>query len=136
MRLDFSRRIRCGSRRFFGDSKQDIAKKLTKFLSIRMDGTFVEPSRMRLSTLLERWVKDAARSSIPQSTYYCYKGIIKNHIDPRIGGTTLAILNPVHIQRLYADMERNGVGPRVDACRTAPCPKAGTSLGTDCPQSV
>jgi integrase len=97
----------------FGVTKEEVAKKLSKVQATRMDGTFVEPSRMRLSTLLERWVEDAARPSIRQTTYYSYKGIIKNHIDPRIGGTTLAILNPIHIQRLYADMERDGVGPRV-----------------------
>jgi integrase len=97
----------------FGVTKDAVAKKLSKVQATRMDGTFVEPNRMRLSVLLERWVEDAARPSIRQTTYYSYKGIIKNHIDPRIGGTTLAILNPVHIQRLYADMERDGVGPRV-----------------------
>jgi integrase len=104
------RRVR---KTIFGLSKEEVAKKLSKVQATRMDGSFVEPSRMRLSTLLERWVEDAARPSIRQTTYYSYKGIIKNHIDPRIGGTTLAILNPIHIQRLYADMERDGVGPRV-----------------------
>ncbi|MEX0678892.1 MAG: site-specific integrase [Pirellulales bacterium] len=97
----------------FGVSKDEVAKKLSKVQATRMDGTFVEPSRTRLSAFLERWVEDAARPTIRQTTYFSYKGIIRNHIDPRIGGTTLSILNPVHIQRLYADMERDGVGPRV-----------------------
>lgn len=104
------RRVR---KTIFGLSKDEVAKKLSKVQATRMDGTFVEPSRMRLSTLLERWVEDAARPTIRETTYVSYRGIIKNHIDPRIGGTTLAILNPIHIQRLYADMERDGVGPRV-----------------------
>jgi integrase len=97
----------------FGVTKDEVAKKLSKVQASRMDGTFVEPSRMRLATLLERWVEDAARPTIRETTYVSYKGIITNHIDPRIGGTTLAILNPVHIQRLYADMKRDGIGPRV-----------------------
>ena len=123
----------------FGVTKDEVAKKLSKIQATRMDGTFVEPNRMRLSVLLERWVEDAARPSIRQTTYYSYKGIIKNHIDPRIGGTTLAILNPVHIQRLYADMERDGVGPRVRQLTHAVLRRAleaGASLGPDSPQPL
>ena len=71
------------------------------------------PDRTRLSAFLERWLEDAARPTIRVTTYVSYKGIIKNYIDRRIGGTTLGHLNPAHIQRLYADMERDGVGPRV-----------------------
>jgi integrase len=97
----------------FGATKDEVAKKLAKVQASRMDGTFIEPSRTRLSTFLERWVEDAARPTIRETTYVSYKGIIKNHIDPRIGGTSLALLSPIHIQRLYADMEREEVGPRV-----------------------
>lgn len=97
----------------FGNTKDEVAKKLTKVQATRLDGTFVEPSRTRLSVFLERWVEDAARPTIRSTTYASYKGIIKNHINPRIGGTTLAVLNPIHIQQLYGDMERDEVGPRV-----------------------
>ncbi|MGE0610342.1 MAG: hypothetical protein AB7O62_24855, partial [Pirellulales bacterium] len=90
-----------------------MTKKLAKELTKRLEGSFVEPSRMRLSVLLERWLEDAARPAVRESTYESYKGIVNNHIDPRIGGTSLAILSPTHIQRLYADMEREKVGPRV-----------------------
>jgi hypothetical protein len=94
------RRVR---KTIFGLSKEQVAKKLSKVQATRMDGTFIEPSRMRLSTLLERWLEDAARPSIRQTTYYSYKGIIKNHIDPD-RRHDLGHPQPVHIQRLYADM--------------------------------
>ncbi len=100
-------------RTVFGVTKDEVNKKLTKALAGRLDGSYVEPHKTRLSAFLERWLEDAARPSIRLTTYVSYKGIINNHIDPHIGGTPLALLNPTHVQRLYADMERDGVGPRV-----------------------
>lgn len=78
-------------RTVFGATKEDANKKLTKALAGRLDGSFVEHNRTRLSAFLERWLEDAARPSIRPTTYFSYKGIISNHIDPRIGGTSRAI---------------------------------------------
>jgi len=100
-------------RTVFGASKDEVNNKLTKVLAGRLDGSYIEPNRTRLAAFLERWLEDAARPSIRPTTYVSYKGIVNNHIGPRIGGTSLALLNPTHVQRLYADMERDGVGPRV-----------------------
>ncbi len=100
-------------RTVFGTTKEDVSKKLAKATAARLNGSYVQPNRTRLAAFLDRWLEDAARPSIRPTTYASYKGILNNHIGPRLGGTSLCVLSPAHIQGLYADMERDGVGPRV-----------------------
>src|SRR5437868_886395 len=70
----------------FGESKQEVQDALAKARSRMLEGTFAEPSKLRLSTFLERWLEDAARPTIRATTHASYKGIINRHINPRVGG--------------------------------------------------
>jgi integrase len=100
-------------RTVFGESKEDVTGKMARYQTSKLDGTLGEPTKLRLSGYLERWVEDAARPTIRYSTYVSYKGIITNHIDTRIGGIALSKLNPAHVQGLYSEMERMKCSPRV-----------------------
>jgi integrase len=70
-------------------------------------------SRLKLVVYLDRWLQDAARPSIRETTYQSYRGIIRNHIKGRIGGVILAKLAPTHIQAMYAEMERQKASARL-----------------------
>ena len=78
-----------------------------------LEGAVAEPTKVRLSTFLERWLEDAARPTVRATTHDSYRGVIDNHITPRIGGVMLTKLSPIHVQALYADMERDGKSPRL-----------------------
>jgi integrase len=100
-------------RTVFGGTKEQVRDKLARVQTSKLDGTLAEPSKLRLAAYLDRWVEDAARPTIRLATYVSYQGIIRNHINSRIGGVALTKLNPAHVQGLYADMERDEASARV-----------------------
>jgi integrase len=86
---------------------------LAKERASQLEGTFAEPSKLRLAAYLDRWLEDGARPAVRPPTYVSYKGIIHNHIAPRIGGVMLSKLTPIHVQSMYSDMERGGASARI-----------------------
>jgi len=100
-------------RTVFGETFEKVRAKLTRVLSTRMNRPQYEPSRLKLCEYLERWLEDAARPTVRVTTYASYRGIIKNHLGPRLGGVVLAKVSPPHIQGMYAEMERDGLSPRL-----------------------
>jgi integrase len=97
----------------FGESKEDVQNQLASVRSKMLEDAVAEPSKLRLATFLERWLEDAARPTVRATTHASYKGVIENHIVPRIGGVMLTKLSPIHVQALYSDMEREGKSPRL-----------------------
>ena len=97
----------------FGESKEDVQNQLASARSKMLEGAFTEPSKLRVSAFLERWLEDASRPTIRATTHASYKGVIDNHIAPRISGVILTKLSPIHVQALYADMERDDKSPRL-----------------------
>jgi integrase len=100
-------------RTVFGETKEDVAGKLARLQISKMDGTWAEPTKVRLAAYLDRWLEDAAKPTIRTTTYASYKWIVEKHINCRIGGVTLRNLSPVHIQGLYGEMIRDDVSARV-----------------------
>ncbi len=76
-------------------------------------GTLTKPSRTTVAQFLEIWLDDVVRVTVRNSTYVSYKGVVKNHIDKRIGGIRLQKLEPSHVQGLYSAMEKDGASPRL-----------------------
>ncbi|HUY91821.1 MAG TPA: site-specific integrase [Pirellulales bacterium] len=94
----------------YGGTKGEVAAKLTKLAGQKLDGTLASTEKLTIAAFLDRWLEDAARPSVRSATYACYKGIIDNHVSPKIGGLRLDRLTPVHVQSFYAALEREGVG--------------------------
>lgn len=95
-------------RDFYGWTKKEVQDKLTRVQTAKLDGMLAAPDKSTVGQFLDRWLEDAAKPTIRATTHACYKGIIGNHIKPKIGGMKLAGLSPVHVQALYAEMERGG----------------------------
>ncbi len=99
-------------RRFiYGKTKREAADELSRLQNKKATGTLTAPSRLKVADFLAQWLKDVARTSVRATTFYNYEAIVENHIAPRIGGIGLQKLTPVHVQGMYADMERDKVGP-------------------------
>jgi len=97
----------------FGATKGAVQEKLAALQMSLLEGTFVEPSKLRIGPYLDRWLEDAARPTIRPTTYTSYKGIVENHIKPKIGGVLLSALTPLHVQSMYSTLGREGASPRL-----------------------
>ena len=69
------------------------------------------PRDCRLLTVeewLNYWLEEIVAPNRAYTTYYCYRGIIKNHINPILGDLRVQQLEAWHIQKYYAHKLREG----------------------------
>jgi integrase len=93
----------------YGKTRREAADKLSDLNTDSRTGSLAEPTRMKLSEFLDRWLKDDVAHSRRQSTYEGYDIICRKHIIPRIGGMALQKIDPIDVQHLLAEMQRDGV---------------------------
>jgi integrase len=95
-------------RTLFGESKQDVQNKLAKVANNLAHQRDIDPQRIKLGEYLDRWLKDAARQRVRDTTYANYERVIKNHIKPHLGGVPLAKLTAFQIHGLYSSLGQLG----------------------------
>ena len=70
------------------------------------------PCRMTLGEWLDYWLEEIIRPNREDTTYYCYRGMVRNHIIPALGRVPIREVDPCRIQSYYAAMLRSkGLGP-------------------------
>jgi len=83
-------------------NKRDAEAKLAELLHQANNNELLQPSKITFGEWLDRWVEVAIRPpSKRPSTYETYKGIIKNHLKPKLGQVRLQELDPIHIEQYY-----------------------------------
>lgn len=87
-------------------------KVLTESLRDLDSGTFVEPTSLPLTEYLDRWLETAARPRVTERTHGSYKRLLNHHAKPELGQRKLTDLRPLHIQKLYTEMQRRGSSAR------------------------
>lgn len=103
---------RDGKRVSFGaDTKQECLEWLRKTLYQVDNGLDLEGGRIQLSEYLRQWLENAQPTLRPK-THYQYGRIIELHIIPQVGSLPLKALTPQRIEKLYADLQKNGKGVR------------------------
>jgi len=95
-------------RTIFGQSKQDVQDKLRKAANDVAHQRDIEPQRIKLGEYLDRWLRDAARPRVRETTFANYDRVVKNHIKPHLGGVALAKLTAFQIHGLYSCLEQAG----------------------------
>jgi integrase len=65
-------------------------------------GVYVEPSRMTVREYLEDWLAHA-KTTVAAKTHERYAEIVRLHLAPALGHYALPKLQPLHIQRHYAE---------------------------------
>src|SRR5215471_6616846 len=90
----------------------DARKELRRLLKSADDGTHIDPSRVTLSTFLDRWDRDWASTNVSPKTLERYKGIIAKQVRPHIGDTAIQRLRAVDLNELYAKLLREGLSAR------------------------
>jgi integrase len=97
-------------RTVYAHNKAEVVEKLDAIKNEARVGQLPEAAKMTVSQLLDQWLavrktKDALR------TFEERRRTINNHLRPRIGAVKLAKLNALHVEGLYAELHRAGVGP-------------------------
>jgi len=91
----------------YGNSQDDVRRKLNAVIKELDDGTYTEPSRLTVGAWLEIWLKDYT-ANIKASTRSDYAFKIRNHIIPVLGTIPLRKLNPHTVQGLYNKLLESG----------------------------
>lgn len=91
-------------------SKKDAERALRELLTSIENGGYVETSDLTLSTFLrEEWLPATAPPRVKYETWKDRRRNLEDHVIARIGNIALQELNAAHINRLYADLLRDGL---------------------------
>jgi integrase len=96
-------------RTIYADARKEAADKLAKALSDRVDGIVVDDMNLTVGEYLDRWLSDAVRGTVRESTFSRDKYLVTNHIRPTIGRVKLKNLSALHLTRLYRERLDSGL---------------------------
>ncbi|HXM18371.1 MAG TPA: site-specific integrase [Candidatus Tumulicola sp.] len=103
---------RAKRRYVYAKRKEDLLDKLDSLKADKKDGKLVKSEKIRVAKYLERWLEDVVRPGLTVGSYKDYNSVLRNHVIPNLGGYRLRDLEPLHIQNLYANLERKGNSAR------------------------
>ena len=87
-------------RSVYGATQKEVRQKLTGITAEIDEGSYVEPSSMKLKDWLDTWLSDYT-GNIKPATYNAYEGHVRVHIKPYLGEIQLSRLTAHSIQKLY-----------------------------------
>src|SRR5713226_5463598 len=99
------RRVRYNN---FKGVKRDAELELARLVSQNAAGEGVDPSKATLAEFIERWDRDWASVNVGPKTLERYRQILKLYVVPHIGAVRVQKLRPVHLNELYAKLQRDG----------------------------
>lgn len=108
--LGFDARGKRLRRTVYGDKKSDVQEKLDTIRNEVRVGTLPDAGTMTVGQLLDQWLAVRQTKDAPR-TYEERRRTVNNHLRPRVGVVKLAKLNALHVEGLYAELHRAGVGP-------------------------
>lgn len=93
-------------------SKVEAAKELRKLERQRDDGNVRAPGRVgTVEEWLNYWVENIAAAVVRENSLAGYRVAVRVNLVPGVGAHRLDKLQPEHLERLYANMIRNGSSP-------------------------
>ncbi len=93
----------------YGDSRKEVAQKLTGSLNDFSKDIFIEPSKLLVSKWILYWLETYKRNAVTSNTYTRYYTITNKWILANIGGIKLQSLKSSHIQEIYNKMKTEGL---------------------------
>jgi integrase len=102
-----------GSKRrsIFGRKYKEVQMKLAEAMGDAARGVVYDDENMTVGEYLDRYLSDAVRGSVRQSTFDRDSYLIRAHIKPILGRVKLKNLTPVNVQTLYRDRLDVGLAP-------------------------
>ena len=98
-------------RSVYAKTAAECRKKMTSIQSDLDRGIYQAPSKITVDEWLNEWLTTFCKSLKPY-TRASYQGIIRNHIAKSIGSLKLQSVRATHVQRLFNEMEDDGLSPK------------------------
>lgn len=106
-----------GKRKFhnetFKGTKKDADKTLRKLLDDRDKDLLGDARKQTLKEYLNLWLDSIAKPRLEYRTFKDYGDLMHRYVYEPLGNIKLCDLKPIHIQKLYGDMQGRGLSPRV-----------------------
>jgi integrase len=96
----------------YGKTQGEVKEWLLEKRKALQDGTYVEPGKIPCGDFLARYMKDVAEHSLRPTTLQSYFSLIRNHIEPGLGGYKLTQITPAQIQNFYSEKLNAGLSKR------------------------
>ena len=93
----------------YGKTRADVSAKLTKAMADRDVGLVFDAAGSTVGDYLDRWLSDAVKGTVRESTYSRDRYLVTNHIKPALGRLKLKNLNAMHLQGLYRERLDSGL---------------------------
>lgn len=98
---------------FYGKSRKEVAGKLGQALQDQKAGLVVDPKRATLAEFLDLWLEESVRQTTRPNTYIGYRGLVKNHISPKLGHVQVQKLEPLQVQHFLNERLSTGLSTRM-----------------------
>ncbi|WP_234124863.1 site-specific integrase [Clostridium hydrogenum] len=86
-------------------TKKEAQIKQAEIITKLQKGCYFETQKMNLSSYLDYWLENYARTNVAQSTFVRYRQFA-NCIKKHLGNLQLSKLKPIAIQQLYSDVNK------------------------------
>jgi integrase len=87
---------------------QEAEAELARLTGQAGRGVDLDSGKQTLSGWIETWLTDHAQHSVSMRTFERYAQLLRHHVAPRIGHHALAVVGPLHIERLYNELGQSG----------------------------
>ncbi|BDG59904.1 tyrosine-type recombinase/integrase [Caldinitratiruptor microaerophilus] len=94
-----------------GLTKKQAEAELRNWVREIEAGGYVEPSKVLVGELLDRWLRDWAEQRVSKTTLLRYRWAADKHIKPALGYLPLSKVNTLTINDFYAELREQGKAP-------------------------
>lgn len=91
-----------------GESREDVAAKLTQAMSDRNQGIVYDDENLTVGEYLDSWLKGSVYGSVRRSTYDRYEVAVRVHLKPALGRIKLSKLTPARVSTFYQEKREEG----------------------------
>ncbi|MGI8651114.1 MAG: site-specific integrase [Rubrobacter sp.] len=93
----------------YGRKYKEVEKKLAEARGDAARGIVYDDENLKVGAYLDRWLSDAVRGSVRESTYYRDECLVRVHVKPALGRVKLSNLNAMHLQSFYRNRLDSGL---------------------------
>jgi integrase len=94
-----------------GKARSQVNQRLVAAQRDAQQGRVPGPARLTVGVLLSQWLA-SVRPTIRYSTFRSYQEIVRLHLEPELGKTTLLTLSPAQVDALLRSKSDAGLSPR------------------------
>jgi integrase len=87
---------------------RDAEKQLAAFIAELEGGSFADPTKMKFSEFVDKWMEKHAKRKLKRKTYHGYKELLEKRIVPALGHARIDQIKPLHILEYEDSLRQDG----------------------------